>query len=144
MAGYVVFILFTFMLAQAAPHEAIDMDTVSKGEARRLKAGLWGGKHVSMKVSQGGATLEFDCAHGAIDQAIMLDDKGRFDVKGYFVMEQGGPARSGDADQRRAARYAGRLEGKSLRLTITLDGISEPIDTFTLAYGASPEITKCL
>ena len=45
-----------------------------------LPVGLWGGEHISLEVTEQGATIEYDCAHATIEQRIALDRRGRFDV----------------------------------------------------------------
>lgn len=139
-----VLALLIGILSTGASGEGNKTKMISTGKARNLQVGLWGGEHISMQVSDSGAVLAFDCAHGAIDNVITLDDNGRFDVKGYFVMEQGGPVRPGEGDEKRPARYRGSLKGNSLTLTITLNNSAEPIDTFTLTHGRRPLLTKCL
>src|SRR5260370_38443665 len=69
------------------------------GEVRKkgLPVGLWGGEHISMEVTAQGATIEYDCAHATISQRITLDCRGRFDVSGMQIQEQGGPV--GQKDQ---------------------------------------------
>ena len=34
----------------------------------KLATGVWGGQHIRAEVTDRGADIEFDCAHGAIDQ----------------------------------------------------------------------------
>src|SRR5687768_2198894 len=89
------------------------------GEERALPPGTWGGDHILLDVAVGGATVELDCAHGAVEEAIRLDSEGRFDVAGTYVQERGGPVREGGEDAR-PARYAGRVEGKTMTLTIAV------------------------
>src|ERR1700681_1106258 len=68
------------------------------GEARTkgLPVGLWGGEHISMQVTAHRTTVEYDCAHGTIDQRIALDRRGRFNVPGIHVAEHGGPVRQNE------------------------------------------------
>src|SRR6266446_8100753 len=63
------------------------------GRNKKLANGVWGGQHIRAEVTDKGAAIEFDCAHGAIDGPITMDDKGSFDVKGKFAAEHGGPTR---------------------------------------------------
>jgi len=41
----------------------------------KLARGVWGGQHIRAEVTDSGADIEFDCAHGTIDQPIVLDGK---------------------------------------------------------------------
>ena len=119
---------------------------VARGEVRaeRPAAGVWNGEHVSLEVKEGGAAAVFDCAHGSIKQPVELDKGGRFSVRGTFAFEQGGAVTPGGSGGDRPARYAGRVEGKKMTLTVTLTDTNQTIDTFTLTHGATYRVTKCL
>lgn len=84
--------------------------------SRTLGRGMWGGVHASLDVSEKGATLEFDCAHGSIDAPIRPDSRGRFEIKGVFVAEPRGHIRVGREPKPQAALYGGEVEGKKLKL----------------------------
>ena len=102
--------------------------------------GSWGGEHVAVTVTSTGARVEFDCAHGTLTQPLTLDSNGQFGVAGTFTRE-GGPTPV--IEPAVPATYSGRLQGTILRLTVTLSGSNQPLDTFTLAQGRTPTITKC-
>ncbi len=51
--------------------------------------GTWGGEHIGMIVSETGATLEYDCAHGAIDEPISHDENGEFQERHSDKQEEG-------------------------------------------------------
>ena len=106
-----------------------------------VQRGGWGGDHVSMDVTGEGAALEFDCAHGRVTEVLTLDGGGRFDASGEYVAERPGPAREGDEEQRRPARYAGRVAGREMTLTVTSEG--REIGSFTLAHGRAAVLRKC-
>lgn len=108
-----------------------------------MQDGVWGGPHIFMEVGQGGAKITYDCAHGTIDQTIVLDRDGRFDLEGTHVVEVGGPVRSDHKPNSRAARYTGRADGKTMTLTVTLTDTKEIVGTFSLTYGEQPELTRC-
>ena len=109
----------------------------------KLATGVWGGQHIRAEVTDSGADIEFDCAHGKIDQAIVLDGKGSFDVKGKFTTEHGGPTRRDEDGNDRLARYVGRVKDQELSLTITDAGTKETIGSFTLTHGSDGRIRKC-
>jgi hypothetical protein len=115
---------------------------VVAGEARRVAPGLWGGHHVRMMVSDEGARLEYDCAGGTIDQPIVLDARGRFAAKGSYTPERGGPRREAPTAVARA-RYVGRIDGDTMKLTVTLETGKEPVGMFTLKRGDDVLLTKC-
>jgi hypothetical protein len=37
---------------------------------------VWGGDHVNLVVTDAGGALEYDCAHGTIDQPLVIDSSG--------------------------------------------------------------------
>jgi hypothetical protein len=109
----------------------------------RVSIGVWGGEHIQMQVTESGAQIEYDCAHGAIEQQLVLDGKGNFDVTGAHVRERGGPVRMGDTTRSRPARFTGSVNGKTMTLTVTLTDKQQRLDTYTLTQGASGRIRKC-
>ena len=107
----------------------------------RVPKGEWGGQHVRLTVEDAGGTIEFDCAHGSLDEPLLLDSSGRFDVKGRLVAE-GGPVRKDEPETARPARYRGESDGQHLSLQVTLEG-GEDAGTFSLAKGSQPRLFKC-
>ena len=116
-----------------------------KAEAKgdRLAAGVWGGEHVRLQVNDGGAAVEFDCANGSIDQPVVLDGEGRFNVKGRYAAEHGGPVRRDETDNARPARYAGQVKGDTLTLNVTVGDSKESLGPFTLTRGSEGRVMKC-
>jgi hypothetical protein len=108
-----------------------------------VPAGNWGGEHVSMEVTNSGATLEFDCAHGSVPEPLTLDADGRFDRSGVFVREQGGPIREGEPEDTRPARYSGTTDGRSMSLTITIQDGSLPVQAYRLELGNLGHVFRC-
>lgn len=89
-----------------------------------------------------GASLQFDCAHGAIAGRLALGAGGAFDLAGNFVREHGGPIRKNEVEDRRPARYTGRISGKTMTITVELSG--EPaVGPFTLELGNPGRIVRC-
>ena len=110
----------------------------------RVAVGTWGGTSIRLDVTTQGATIEYDCAHGTIDEPLTTDRDGRFTAAGTHVREHGGPIRQDEQSDRHPARYQGRLTGDSLRLTVTLTDSLQDIGTFTLTRGATGRVLKCL
>jgi hypothetical protein len=110
----------------------------------KVATGIWGGEHIRMQVTESGARIEYDCAHGSVDEPLALDHEGHLDVKGTHARERGGPVRRGDKPNSRPARYTGRVEGRTLTLTVTLTDSDESAGTFTLTQGEQGRIRKCL
>jgi hypothetical protein len=110
----------------------------------KVAAGSWGGEHIALQVRENSASIEFDCAHGTIDQQLSTDAGGHFDVTGVYVREHGGPARQGEEPDTHPARYIGRTSGKRMTMTVTLTDSNRTIGTFELELGREPMVTKCL
>jgi hypothetical protein len=108
----------------------------------RVPVGLWGGEHVRLTVEDAGAVVEFDCAHGRVDEALALDDRGRFDVKGHYVRE-GGPARQGEKEDARPVRYQGQTDGRRMTLEVVFDS-GEKTGSFHLGKDERGRLVKCL
>lgn len=106
--------------------------------------GTWGGDHVRATVGAASSILEFDCAHGTIDQPFAVNAAGLFDLAGTFVLESPGPIRDGEEPVRHPARYRGSTEGKTLTFTITLTDSGQIFGPFALALNAPGRIFKCL
>ncbi len=120
-------------------------DLRMNGEFRTkgLPVGLWGGEHISIEVTERGATVEYDCAHGTIDQRITLDRRGRFDVSGMQVQEHGGPVRQGEQLAGYPVRFAGQVNGNKMKLRVRNSGTKRLIGIFTLVHGSEPKLKKC-
>ena len=107
----------------------------------RVPTGDWGGQHVRLSVANGGSTIEFDCAHGSLDEPLLLDAAGHFDVKGRLVAE-GGPVRNDEPASERSVRYRGETDGQQMSLQLTLEG-GEDGGTFSLTKGGPARLVKC-
>jgi hypothetical protein len=127
-------------------------DSVRRGSSTRgalmqtakvAREGVWGGASVMMEITDAGAAITYDCAHGTIEQRIELDGEGRFEVRGTHTRERGGPTRSGETPDRHPARYTGRVDGKIMTLVVTLTDAEETIGTFSLTFGERPELHRC-
>lgn len=106
--------------------------------------GAWGGEHIAMTVTAAGATLEYDCASGTIDEPPKPDASGRFEARGTFVPGKGGPAIEGEEPMRYPALHQGTTEGETMSLRVTRLDTGESVGTFFLALGAPPRVFRCL
>lgn len=129
----------------ALPHAGLCAGRISTMDERgeRLAAGDWGGKHVHMKVTDGDALLEFDCAKGNITDPITLDAEGRFSAKGRFAREGFGPRVEDESPKGVPALYVGAVKGESLTLTVKLVETGEEVGTYTLTRGSSGRLWRC-
>jgi hypothetical protein len=118
--------------------------TASAGaESKHPPARTWGGTGINLEVTKAGGRVEYDCAHGTIDQPLVFDRRGRFDVVGMHFLEHGGPVREGEEAKGQAVRYSGRVTGDTMRLTVKLpDG--RVLGPYTLVRGRAGRLRKCL
>src|SRR5947209_6144391 len=107
------------------------------------RTGTWGGEHIGLEVTAQGGQVEYDCAHGTIDQRIVPDARGRFDVRGTHVREHGGPVRKDETADGHPARFVGEIKGDTMTLTVTESDTEEAVGTFTLVFGQRPRVMKC-
>jgi hypothetical protein len=110
-------------------------------DAKAVASGTWGGEHVLLQVSDKGAEVEFDCAHGQITQPMALNEHGDFDIAGTFTAEHGGPVRRDETSSANPARYSGHVNGDTLSLTVTLE--KDTLGPFTLTRDNRPILKKC-
>lgn len=121
--------------------------SVAPMDGESVTPGAWGGPHINMQVTEAGATIDYDCAHGTIEHQLMTDAEGRFQAKGFHYRERGGPEREDEGERgermKAAAIYTGTTNGKTMTLMVKLVETQETIGTFTLAYGKTGRVTKC-
>lgn len=105
--------------------------------------GAWGTARALLTVDTDGAHLELDCGYADVAGSLPLDDAGRFDKAGTFVRERGGPLVKDAPLDSHPARFTGRVNGRTLTLTVTpTDGVEGP-GTFELTLGAEAQLVKC-
>jgi hypothetical protein len=114
------------------------------GETKRVSPGVWGAMGVAMEVTDSGATIEYDCARGTIDQPLLLDADSRFDIKGRHLREHGGPIREGEESRGEPVRYVGQVTGDTMTLTVKSEGSDTAIGSYKLVHGKTGRIRKCL
>ena len=105
--------------------------------------GIWGAQRAQLNTTDRGAMIAFDCARGTIDEPLVLDSNGRFDVAGTYTQEHPGPEREGE-DNSQPARYTGSVNGKTLTLEIKLTGREDSIGPLTFSFGKLTHLVKCL
>lgn len=128
--------------ANSNGNPSMNANTSTSGQSRDLR-GTWGGQGIAMEVTDAGATIEYDCAHGRITERIAPGGDGKFEAKGVFVRERGGPQRHGE-DNEEPAAYVGSIKDETMTLTTKLAQANESVGTFTLTQGKTGRIRKCL
>jgi hypothetical protein len=109
---------------------------------QRIPRGEWGGTHISINVGDRSATVEYDCAHGEILGPLSIDGEGKFQLRGTFTPERGGPVRAGETARTRDATYAGTIAGNTMTLTLKIAD-SDETETFTLEKDKPGKLVKC-
>ena len=139
-----VSLLFTFLgQSGSCNHKETAMNKAPVATNDRFATGVWGGDHIRLEATDSGASIEYDCAHSTIDQRIVLNRAGKFEVKGRYSREHSGPVRGDKEPNSSAARYVGLVQDKTLTLTVTLTDSGESIGTFTLTHGRDVILRKC-
>jgi len=132
------------------------MNTCSSSKVTALLEGEWEGPDIHLLVSGSGAVVEYNCAHGTVDQ-IVLDEEGRFDAQGTYESESGAPARNitavdetGNARSNATitnnmpTRYTGRVTKDGMSLTVSLINDGLKIGEFSLKRGSTSRLHKCM
>jgi hypothetical protein len=118
------------------------MGSAGSQNNKRLAVGLWGGPHVNIDVGSESAKVEYDCAHGEIHGPLVIDDHGKFHLRGTFTPERGGPVRAGDSQRALPATYSGEINGNKMTLDLRI-GDSDEIQSYTLEQGKPGRLVKC-
>ena len=142
------------VLGQADGGSAQAVSSPARGSAPRSLAprqsaadgliGTWGGDHVRITIGAASSILEYDCAHGSIDQPFKVDASGHFDLAGTHVLEGPGPIREDQPPVAHPARYTGMTDGKTMTLTVTQTDSNQTLGPSTLTLDAPGRVVKCL
>jgi hypothetical protein len=115
------------------------------GPSEVLTQGVWGGEGIKMTVTATGATIDYGCDVGTIDERLVLDHSEEFSARGTYSFGRGGPSQLGDPPLRaHPARYDGMTDGKTMRLTVFLPELSRRVGDFLLERGRQPSLDRCL
>lgn len=94
-------------------------------------------------MTKNGAEIQFNCAHGDIEEPLLLDQQGRFSAKSTSVRRRMGPQREGNPSVNQTAVYSGVIRNQSMTLTVTLMETKQMIGTFTLEHSKLVRPVKC-
>jgi hypothetical protein len=98
-----------------------------------------------MTVTATGATVDFGCDSGTIDQPLVLDQSRRVSARGTYAFGQGGPREPGGPPAvPHPARYDGATDGKTLQLTVFIVDLSRTIGDFLLVASRQGSLDRCL
>jgi hypothetical protein len=106
--------------------------------------GIWGGQGVVLRVETDRSTLDFDCGHGSIEEPLVTDVDGRFDLAAAIVQERPGPVLIDDPGRgSQAARASGRITGTTMTLSVKGVGTDVMFGPFSLTEGEAGRVVKC-
>jgi hypothetical protein len=105
--------------------------------------GEWGGRHVHLRMTAAGGTLDYDCAAGTINGPLRLDADGAFSAVGTHTPGTGGPEIEGRVLPTYRVQYAGVIRGDRMRLHARVKN-GAVLGPFSLRRGAEPNLTRCL
>jgi len=108
-----------------------------------LALGTWGGDSSGLIVSDTAMHLHVACTYGDVSGRIPVAANGEFDVQGSYML-RAYPITVGPSVP---ARFVGRLSGKTVTITVTVDDTVQH-QTVTrgpvvLTYGAEPRLGPC-
>src|SRR5262245_26869165 len=112
-------------------------------DAAMLPSGTWGGPEIQVIVTNQGATTQFVCAHGAIDQPIEADANGDFSATGTYVYVHPATVAGQASEDSHPARYDGQISGTTLRVSATVPDKQQVFGPFTATLGATGPSTRC-
>lgn len=136
-------LMTSLMQTEACRNKRVETPQKTKDEQTdKALIGIWGGKSALLNVQENGAGLDLACAHGSIEQPIVLDSNRGFDLAGTYEQEAFGPQTAGE-NKKQAARYIGSLEGQTMKLTIKLTETKETIGPLILTFGKMTMLQKC-
>lgn len=139
---FYVFSLILFALWQNGSCR-VDKTAAMSKEQNRVATGDWGGPNVRMNVTDNGARLQLTCAHGSIEEPLVMDNEGRFSAKGMFAAEAMGPLREDNPPKNGPAIYSGKVSDTKMSLTITFIETKEKAGEYSLEYGKPGRVWRC-
>ncbi len=108
-----------------------------------LTTGTWGGPDVQVTATSNGATAQFVCAHGAIDQLIGPDANGNFSATGTYVYEHPATVVGQPSSDSHSARYDVQLTATTMHLSVTIPDKQQVVGPFTATLGATGPSSRC-
>lgn len=107
--------------------------------------GVWGGDGIEMVVTATGATLDFGCDTGTIDQPLVASERKAFSAAGTYAFGRGGPSDPADpALVPHPARYDATIVAPTLHLVVFVTDLSRNMGEFRLVAGRRGSLDRCL
>jgi hypothetical protein len=97
-----------------------------------------------MTMTDKGATIDYGCDSGTINEELAFDKQGKFSARGTHAFGRGGPRQIGDpAAKPHGAQYEGIRNGDTLELTVLLPDLDRKLGPFTLKLGQRAILERC-
>lgn len=104
--------------------------------------GDWGGSNASLSLSRTGGTLSYACGAGTMDSGWILTDAGLLTGTGKHFFGGGPLPIQGRPPH--PATYSGRIDGRTLTLTVTLTDLGQVLGPFLMLRGGPKIQEMCL
>lgn len=120
--------------------------TLMPTEQNHVGLGKWGGAGISLTAAETRTHLEFNCALGVINEPLVLDHDGNFEIAGIYVFAIGGPRTK---DSPKPKQYPAVFQGLAdrfqmvLTVTVTLSESTRRYGPFSLELGRRAEFDRC-
>ncbi|WP_344303720.1 hypothetical protein [Nocardioides bigeumensis] len=107
-------------------------------------AGTWGGDEAIFTFTSEGLVAMFECATGETAGPVRLDGDGRFEVRGWYALDAGGPGTASEEPESKVeATYTGIRSQDQLEVVVELDGgVSR--GPFLVTQGADGALERCV
>ena len=107
-------------------------------------AGTWGGDGAIFSFSNEGLVAMFECATGEARGPVRVDGDGRFEVRGWYALDPGGPGTASEPPASKIdATYSGTRSQDQLEVLVELDdGVSH--GPFLVTQGADGALERCV
>jgi hypothetical protein len=109
---------------------------------RQVRNGPWGGDQTNLFVRSDGALVQWDCAHGTINEPLVLTENNTFHVKGTYASEAG-PVHNPPAPEE-PAQFFGQIEGDMMTFGMTLENNPSITQVYMLKRGEVVPQHRCL
>jgi hypothetical protein len=107
---------------------------------RNVAPGKWGGPHLNLTIERTAVALEFDCGSGVLPQALIVDRRGRFRMRGTYTSQ---PGSASVARQSHPVEYSGSISGKTMTIEVWLLDENKLLGRYSLTSGAPQTLHKC-
>jgi hypothetical protein len=115
------------------------------GPSDTIPQGIWGGVGIQMIVTAAGASIDYGCDAGTVDQPLSVSLNERFSLQGTYSFGRGGPRQVGDPPSKpQPARYEGTSDGKQLTLSVFLPDLARSAGDYRLEFGRQGSLDRCL